>query len=191
MIESVLTEINKHVSLSEAEAERVTQAFKVKKVRRNQFLVQPPDVAQQEHFVVKGCLVEYYLDDNGTQRALAFAAENSWMTDLQSFLTTEDSKYYVEALEDGEVLTIRKDVLDKLLLDIPLLNIYFRILYQNAIVAQKERLLNILSSKTDEHYLKFRQKYPHLENRVPQYWIASYLGVTPEFLSRVKSRSLR
>jgi CRP-like cAMP-binding protein len=141
--------------------------------------------------VLSGCLVQYYLDDNGTQHTLIIAPEGWWTTDLPSFLMGQASRYHIEALEDSEVLIISKEALDKLLVTIPSLNIYFRILYQNAIMAQEERLLNVLSTKVEERYLRFQKKYPQLENRVPQYWIASYLGVTPEFFSRVKSRLYR
>ena len=110
------------------------------------------------------------------------------MTDLQSFLTKQESKYPIQALEDSELLIIQKDALDKLLNEVPALNSYFRKLYAGAIIGNKERLLNVLSTKVEERYLRFVKKYPQLENRVPQYLIASYLGVTPEFFSRVKSK---
>lgn len=184
----LIQEIKKHITLTAEEEELITASFRYKKVRRNQFLIQPPDVALYEHFVISGCLVQYYLDDNGTQHTLIFAPEGWWTTDMPSFLTGQASRYHIEALEDSEVLIISKEALDKLLSKIPSLNSYFRILYQNAIMAQEERLLNVLSTKVEERYFRFLKKYPQLENRIPQYWIASYLGVTPEFFSRVKSR---
>jgi CRP-like cAMP-binding protein len=104
--------------------------------------------------------------------------------------TGERSKYYVEALEDSEIFVITKERLEELFTQIPVLNIYFRKLYQNAIVSQNDRLLNILSTKADERYLRFIKKYPTLEGRLPQYHIASYLGVTPVFLSKMKTRIL-
>lgn len=184
----LLQEIRKHVNLTTEEEELITSSFRYKKVRRNQVLVQPPDIVIYEHFVVSGCLVQYYLDDNGIQHTLLFAPEGWWTTDMPSFLTGQESKYHIEALEDSELLIISKQVLDKLLVKIPLLNNFFRILYQNAIMAQEERLLNVLSTKVEERYLRFVKKYPQLQNRVPQYLIASYLGVTPEFFSKVKAR---
>jgi len=184
----LIQELKKHVRLTAEDEELITRSFRAKKVRRNQFLVQPPDVALYEHFVVSGCLFEYYLDDDGIQHTLIFAPEGWWMTDLQSFVTKQESKYFIQALEDSELLIIAKDAFDKLLKDVPALNGYFVMLYQNAIIGHKERLLNVLSTKVEERYLRFLKKYPQLENRVPQYLIASYLGVTPEFFSRVKSR---
>ncbi|PWV49581.1 Crp/Fnr family transcriptional regulator [Chitinophaga sp. S165] len=184
----LLQELKKHINLTADEEELITTSFRHKKVRKGQFLVQPPDIALYEHFVVSGCLMEYYLDDNGTQHTLIFAPERWWTTDLNSFLKKEESRYYIEALEDTELLVVTREALDKLLKEIPLLNNYFRILYQNAIMGLEERILNVLSSKVEERYLRFLKKYPQLENRLPQYLIASYLGVTPEFFSRVKSR---
>lgn len=185
---ALIQEIKKHIDLTTEEEELITTAFRYKKVRRNQVLVQPPDIAIYEHFVISGCLVQYYLDDNGIQHTLLFAPEGWWTTDLPSFLTGQEAKYHIEALEDSELLIISKQLLDKLLIKIPSLNNFFRVLYQNAVMAQEERLLNVLSTKVDERYLRFVKKYPQLQNRIPQYLIASYLGVTPEFFSKVKSR---
>lgn len=185
---ALLQEIKKHIDLTTEDEELITTAFRYKKVKRNQVLVQPPDIAIYEHFVVSGCLVQYYLDDNGIQHTLLFAPEGWWTTDLPSFLTGQEAKYHIEALEDSELLIISKQLLDKLLVKIPSLNNFFRVLYQNAVMAQEERLLNVLSTKVEERYLRFIKKYPQLQNRVPQYLIASYLGVTPEFFSKVKSR---
>lgn len=185
---ALIKEITKHINLTNEEEELISTSFRYKKVRRNQVLVQPPDIAIYEHFVVTGCLVQYYLNDDGIQHTLLFAPEGWWTTDLPSFLTGQEARYYIEALEDSELLIISKESLDKLLVKVPLLNNFFRILYQNAIMAQEERLLNVLSTKVEERYLRFIKKYPQLQNRVPQYLIASYLGVTPEFFSKVKSR---
>jgi len=191
MHDLLIQELKRHITLTTEEEELIIASFRYKKVRKNQLLVHPPDVALYEHFVISGCLVEYYLDDNGTQHTLIFAPEKWWMTDLHSFLKREESRYHVEALEDSELLVVSRDALDKLLDEIPSLNVYLRILYQNAIISQEERLLNVLSSKVEERYVRFLKKYPQLENRLPQYLIASYLGVTPEFLSRVKSRKAK
>ncbi|HEU4555225.1 MAG TPA: Crp/Fnr family transcriptional regulator [Chitinophaga sp.] len=188
MHDTLIQEFKKHIRLTAEEEALITAFFRYKKVRRNQLLVQPPDIALYEHFIISGCLVEYYLDDNGTQHTLSFAPEGWWMTDLRSFLMKQESRYHVETLEDSELLIVSKEAYDELLHKIPSLNNYFRILYQNAIIGLEERLLNVLSTKVDERYLRFLKKYPQLENRLPQYLIASYLGVTPEFFSRVKSK---
>lgn len=185
---ALLQEFKKHINLTAEEEELITASFRYKKVKRNQVLVQPPDVAIYEHYVISGCLVEYYVNDEGIQHNLIFAPEGWWTTDLHSFLTGQDSRYHIEALEDTELLIVSKESLDKLLKTIPLLNNYFRILYQNAIIGLEERLLNVLSTKVEERYLRFMKKYPQLQNRLPQYVIASYLGVTPEFFSRMKSK---
>jgi CRP-like cAMP-binding protein len=185
---ALLQEFRKHINLTGEEEELITASFRYKKVRRNQILVQPPDLAIYEHYVISGCLMEYYLDDNGTQHTLIFAPEGWWTTDLPSFLTGKDSRYHIEALEDSELLIVSKESLDKLLNKVPLLNNYFRILYQNAIIGLEERIQCMLSNQVEERYQRFVKKYPQLHNRLPQYIIASYLGVTPEFFSRMKSR---
>jgi CRP-like cAMP-binding protein len=188
MFDAIIEKLRVHITLSDDEATLFSSYLEVRKLRKNQLLVEPPYPAIAEHFIIKGCLRHYFLDTNGTEHTTAFAIEGWWMTDLQSFFTAAPSKYHVEALEEGEVLSLRKQDREELFQKIPALNIYFRILYQNAIISQNERILNALSITADERYLRFVKKYPMLENRVPQYLIASYLGITPEFLSKVKAR---
>lgn len=188
MIDLILQNFRMHVALSEQEAAVVTSSFQHRKVRKNQLLVEPPYPANTEHFIISGCLRIYYLDSDGVEHNIAFGVEGWWLTDLQSFFTGNASKYHVEALEDSEVFIITKERWEDLLIQIPSLNIYFRKLYQNSIIAQNDRLLNMISTKADERYLRFIKKYPTLENRLPQYHIASYLGVTPVFLSKIKAR---
>ena len=156
--------------------------------RKNQLLAEPLEPVNTEHFINRGCFRHYLLDADGVQYTLGFATSGGWITDLQSFFTGQPAVYYVESLEEGEVLVLKKQDLDKLFTAIPALNVYFRVLYQNAIIAQSERIANMLSTTADERYLRFIKKYAALENRLPQYLIASYLGITPEFLSKVKSR---
>src|ERR1700749_4872272 len=115
---ALLHEFNKQVRLTADDEALIIQAFRNKKVRKNQILVQPPDIAFHEHFVVNGLLVQYYIDEDGNQHALSFASEGWWTTDLQSFLQKQESKYFVEAIEDSELLVISKDAFDKLLDDI-------------------------------------------------------------------------
>jgi len=184
----LLQEFKKHIKLTSEDEELITASFRYKKVKRNQLLVQPPDLALYEHYVISGCLVEYYIDDEGIQHNMVFAPEGWWTTDLRSFFTGVESRYHIEALEETELLIVSKESLDKLFNKVPLLNNYFRILYQNAIMGLEERVLNVLSTKVEERYLRFQKKYPQLQNRLPQYVIASYLGVTPEFFSRMKSK---
>lgn len=188
MFDAIIEKLREHITLSDDEAELFSSYLEIRKLRKGQLLVEPPYPAITEHFVTRGCLRTYFLDTNGTEYTLAFAVEGWWLTDLQSFFTGAPSKYHVEALEEGEVLSIKKQDKEELFKKIPALNIYFRILYQNAIISQSDRILNALSTTADERYLRFVKKYPTIENRVPQYLIASYLGITPEFLSKVKTR---
>lgn len=188
MFDTLLQNIRKHIPLSDSEADLISSLLQVRKIRKNQLLVEPPLPSGAEHFVSKGCLRSYYLTNDGTEHTLSFAIEGWWMTDLQSFFTGEPAKYHIESLEEGEVFMLKKEHLDELYLQIPALNIYFRKLYQNSIISQTERLLNVLSTTADERYIRFIKKFPALESRLPQYLIASYLGVTPEFFSKIKSR---
>ncbi|MBB6111757.1 Crp/Fnr family transcriptional regulator [Mucilaginibacter lappiensis] len=188
MFDVIVEKMREHITLSDDDIALLSTCLEVRKTRKSQLLVEPPYPANAEFFVTKGCLRHYFLDENGVEHTTAFAIEGWWMTDLQSFFTGAPSKYHVEAMEEGEVIKLRKEGREELFTKIPALNIYFRILYQNAIISQNERILNVLSTTADERYLRFIKKYPALENRVPQYLIASYLGITPEFLSKVKTR---
>jgi len=191
MFNLLIQNLQKHITLTDTDVEQISAAMQVKKVRKNQLIIEPPEHCNTEHFISKGCLRLYFLDEQGIEHTLAFATEGWWITDLESFFTGDPAKYHVEALEDGEIFVLKKDKLEELFQTVPALNTYFRKLYQNSIISLNERLLNVISTTADQRYIRFVKKYPALENRLPQYLIASYLGVTPEFLSKIKARMAR
>ena len=129
----------------------------------------------------------YQVDDKGNIHILQFAAENNWVADIGSFHEKKPSKLNIDALEDTMVLQISYEDLTGLYDLAPKFNRIFRVMIENSYVVLQKRLLQNISSSAEERYLSFLQDYPHLVNRIPQTQIAAYLGITPEFVSRIRS----
>jgi CRP-like cAMP-binding protein len=140
---------------------------------------------------LSGCLRAYYTDDRGIEHAVQFAIEDWWIGDMRSFMTETPAWLNIDALEDTEVLMISKESIDRLYVEIPAFERYFRIRIQNAFIAEQQRIGAGLSKSAEERYLEFIQKYPKMEQRIPQVHIASYLGITPEFLSTIRGKIAR
>jgi CRP-like cAMP-binding protein len=180
--------INKFVELNDDEISLLTSSFKQRKLKKRQFLLNIGDIERVECFITKGCLKTYFIDDKGEEHIVQFGVENWWIGDMYSFLTETPSIYNIEVLEDCELLQIDKETLDRLYIQIPKLERYFRLLIQNAYIASTRRILGTMSKPAEERYLDFLKKYPDIEQRIPQYMVASYLGITPEFLSRIRRK---
>lgn len=177
---------NNFLPLDEGEKSVVEEVFKERKVKRRQFILQEGDVCKHNTFVVEGCFKMYMVDPNGKEHNLQFAIENWWIGDIGSFHSEEPSRLYVEAIENSIILQIKKEDQWKLFVDYPKFNRIFRVLAENAVVSLQNRILQNISSTAEERYLEFSKKYPQLFNRISNVQIASYLGVTPEFLSTIR-----
>lgn len=177
--------------LSDAETALCNSMFEQRHLRKKQYLLQEGEVCRYQYFVVNGILRSYTTDDKGGEHILQFASEGWWMADLYSFFTGEPSQYYMEALEDADVLLISRSNWDKLLEQLPKLEHYFRVLLQNHLVSTQRRLLTSLSEPAEQRYLRFVATYPDCVQRVPQHMIAAYLGITKESLSRLRGRMSR
>ncbi len=140
------------------------------------------------YFVVRGCLRMYKIDDKGSTHILQFAAENYWINDLGSFHGVKPSALNIDALEDTVVLQINRDDIILLYTEAPKFDRIFRVLSENSFVRLQERLLQNISSTAGERYQSFLEVYPHLINRLSQVQIAAFLGITPEFLSRLRNK---
>lgn len=182
----ILENISRHIDLTESEAEYFISLLKQRTVRRREILLRSGDVARYETFVTKGLLRAYTVDKSGYEHVVMFASEGWWISDLYSFLTQTPGSQNIDALEDTEVLQIEKQDLERLYLEVPKFDRFFRILLQNAFVANQQRILASISQTAEEQYLAFVKKYPSLEQRVPQHQVASYLGITPETISRIR-----
>jgi len=188
MFELLLESIKEHVVISDEEFDFCKTLFIPKKLRKRQYLLQEGDVNKYTSFVEKGMLRTYSVDEKGNEPILQFSFEGWWVADLYSFLTNEPSKYNIEAMEDCELLLITKPSWDTMLDKVPALERYFRILIQNSLIATQQRLMGSISETAQEKYSKLINNFPGCLHRVPQHMIASYLGITPETLSRIRGQ---
>ncbi|MDP4284538.1 MAG: Crp/Fnr family transcriptional regulator [Bacteroidota bacterium] len=188
MFELLSKSIKERVSITEEELEFCKTLFLPKKLRKRQYLLQEGDVCKYTSFVEKGMLRTYTIDEKGNEPILQFSSEGWWIADIYSFLTDEPSHYNIEALEDCELLQISKPSWEILLEKIPVFERYFRILTQNNLIATQRRLMGSMSETAEEKYLKLIDNFPGCIQRVPQHMIASYLGITRETLSRLRSQ---
>ena len=188
MHELIKAHIARYIDLTDAEFNSFTSFLKHHKLRRKQYLLQAGDPCRYESFVIKGCLRTFSVDEKGQDHVLQFATEGWWAGDLHSFLTGAPSMYNIEALEETELLQLDKDSLEKLYKEIPKFERFFRLIIQNAFIALQQRVSGTMSEKAEDRYNDFINKYPDLEQRLPQRQLAAYLGITPEFLSRIRAK---
>lgn len=190
-IEPLLNYFQKVIPLNKEEKQLVTDLFKPRLYRKRQYVLQEGDICNQLNFIVRGCLRLYKTDDKGNIHILQFAAENWWLSDIGSFHERKPSDLHIDALEDSMVLQISYDNLVSLYTKASKFDRIFRVLVENSFVSLQKRLLQTISSTAEERYLSFTETYPHLNNRLPQTQIASFLGITPEFLSRLRNRQTK
>lgn len=186
-VEPLIEHLEKSFPLKEEEKELIRAMFHSRLFRKRQFVLQEGDICTQFNFVVRGCLRTYKIDDKGNTHILQFAPENNWINDLGSFHSVTPSALNIDALEDTVVLQISRDDLITLYRKAPMFDRIFRVLVENAFIRLQERLLQNISSTAEERYQSFLELYPHLTNRLSQVQIAAFLGVTPEFLSRLRN----
>jgi CRP-like cAMP-binding protein len=188
MYDRLFQHISRLVELTDEEFAFLKTLFIPKKLRRKQYLLQDGDVNKYIAFVDKGLLRIYTVDDKGTEHIVQFALEGWWASDMYSYLTGEASRYNIEALEDSELLLLDQAANERMVEVVPKMERYLRLILQNNYVATHRRLVNSLSQSAEEKYKEFVQRYPAIVQRVPQHMIASYLGITPAFLSRIRGR---
>lgn len=187
-VDPILLNISKHIQLNREEADFFVSLLQHKTVKRKEYLLKQGSTCKTENFVVKGCLRTYTVDDNGFEHILSFGVEDWWVGDLYSFLTRRPSQFFIDALEDTEILQITKENLDRLYEQVPQFERFFRIIFQNAFIAQQDRINQNLSAAAEQRYLSFINKYPMLEQRLSQKQVAAYLGITPVFLSMLRRK---
>lgn len=186
MFERILTNVARHIQLTPEEVTYFTSLIKTRTIRKRQYLLQAGDVIRQEIFVNQGCLRSYEVDDKGQEHIVQFAPEDYWTGDMYSFLTGEPATKHIDALEDTEVFLIEKGQLLVLFDKVPRFDRFYRLLLQKAYVSLERRISENMTLSAEERYDRFVQRYPSLEQRLTQKHIASYLGITPESLSRIR-----
>ncbi len=187
----LIQNIAKHVQLTKEEEHIVLSAFSEAQYKAKTVLIKPGDEAHFTYFVLKGILRSYTIDDNGNAHILSFATPGWWVTDMYSYLTGKQAIMYIDVMEDCEVLIIQKKDVERLYREVPKLERFFRILTENNLIANQQRVLDKMALTAEERYEKFAKKYREVLHCLPQKYIASYIGVTPEFFSKMKSKLLR
>jgi CRP-like cAMP-binding protein len=180
--------IGEKVVLSIEEFELCKTFFIPKKIRKKQTLLLEGDVCTYNTFIEKGVLRSYTIDEKGNEHIVQFGFEGWWITDLSSYLTGANSTHTIEAIEDSELLLLTTAAREELMVQLPAFERYQRLLLQNAYIALQARVNSALNLTAEEKYLKLTASYPNIIARVPQHMVASYLGLTPETLSRIRKQ---
>ncbi|MGN7821535.1 Crp/Fnr family transcriptional regulator [Chitinophaga varians] len=187
MFEQIDQFVDRIISLTPEERQLFHSLLKFRRVRKRTYLLQEGEICDFEAYIVKGCIRTYYLSDDGTETILSFAIEDWWVSDTYSFTEQKPSNMFIESLEDCELLIIDRKSKAALYEKIPKFETLFRLLIQRSLFALQRRFHSLVSQTAEQRYLAFLEKYPQVVQRVPQNQIARYLGVSPEFLSKVRS----
>ncbi len=191
MDERILKYINRFTELSATEKGVLEDCMSRRWVNKKTLLLRAGEVCNFEGYVLKGCIREYFIDAKGVEVTLEFATEDWWVSDITSFEQQTPAMMFIEALEDCELLVLSRESKDELLQKVPKLERMFRLMIQRHLAVLQQRLLRTISSSAGDQLEEFLKKYPTLPNRVPQQYIASYLGITPEFLSKLRRRGMK
>jgi CRP-like cAMP-binding protein len=184
----LLASINRHITLTEEESSYFLSLMLPLHVRQHEMIEKPGEPAKYFIYVGTGCLMSYYTDKEGTDHVMQFAQAGWWTGDLPGYTQQLPATYATRALTDCDLLLLPKAGMDQLLDKHIKFERYFRILFQNSLIAHQSRLAQNLSFTAEERYVAFQKKFPSLEQFVPLKYIASYLGMTPEFLSKIRRK---
>lgn len=187
----LLKNIAKHVTLTPEEEERVLLLTEKQSYKAKTILLKAGEICTQSYFVTKGILRSYTVDENGVEHVVSFACSEWWIADMYSYISQRPGQLFIEVNEDAEVIILTKKNQELLYSEIPKMERFFRILIENSLVANQQRIINNLTFTAEARYDKFSKKFHSILPYLPQKQIASYLGVTPEFFSKMKSRLLR
>jgi CRP-like cAMP-binding protein len=187
----IIQNISKHISLTSEDELLFLSKIETKNYKAKTIILNAGEVCKHSYFVNSGLVRSFNVNDNIVEHVLSFACEGWWIGDIYSLLSQKPGNLFIEVLEDAEVVLLSKENQEQLYQEIPKLERFFRILTENSLVANQERVMDNLSLTAEERFEKFCKKYPTLIQKVPQKQIASYIGVTPEFFSKMKSKMLR
>jgi CRP-like cAMP-binding protein len=190
MYPELLNHIKKYVHLNSQDEQFVCDMLELKSVKRREFLLEPGNHCQGNYFVVKGLLRQFFVNNKLNEQIIQFGLENWWIADQDSLMTKQPSTCFIQAVEASEVLLLAEKNRIILFERIPALESYFRMMMQKAFVASQRRIGFIFNQTEEERYRHFAKLFPEFMQRVPQYMLASYLGFTPQFLSRLRAKKV-
>lgn len=184
----ILKNVGKHITLNEKEKNFFVSVLEPNTFQRKEIYLKEGVVCKSSAFVIQGALKSFTVDKEGREHILSFATPGWWISDLYSLISQKPSILNIEAIADADVLLLTWENQQLLYEKIPKFERFFRILVENSLVANQQRIIDNLSSTAEDRYLNFIKKYPSIPSCVPQHNIASYLGITPEFLSKIRAR---
>ncbi len=188
MYDTLINHFRQIIPLEEGDEVHIKNAFKVRELSRKEILLHKGDQSNHMRFIVGGSMKAYTLDENGGEHILQLGVSGWWVNDLYSFLTRTPAEFVVQAIEPSVLLQVHRDQLEVLYHQVPMIERFFRIKIQNAYVALQERTVKSMHLTAEARYQEFITKYRSLEQQVPQYMVASYLGITPEHLSTIRKK---
>lgn len=190
MDRSILSHITRHVTLTKAEEDFFISILLPVKLKQGEFAEKAGEITYNFIHVNSGCLMTYFTDKEGDDQVIQFATSGWWTGDLHSLTTQQPSIYTTRAIADSEILLLPKVRMEELLERHPVFERYFRIMFQNSLVTHQNRIIEAFAFTAEDRYTNFQKKYPQLEQFVPLKYIASYLGITPEFLSKIRRKRM-
>lgn len=188
MYHSLIKSLKKNVQISNTELETICSCFESKTVSKGDFLLTQGQVCKFEGFVENGCFRIFTIDEKGNENTLYFAIKDWWLMDVDSFMNQNPSELNIQALEDSEVLLINKSNKENLYNELPIVEKLFRIMSQKALIAWQKRLIQNHCFTAKERYYHFIETYPKIVSKLTDRQVSSYLGITHEFLSKIKRR---
>ncbi len=189
-MQKLFDHINKYTNVDEFEFHEIEPYFNAEEISKKETLYSAGSKALKHYFVLEGCLYMYFINDRGSEQTLQFAVSNWWITDYLAFQNKKSSEFYIKAVDKSKVLSIGYEQQEELLSKFPKMETYFRNIYQTAYGAALMRMKYIFDFSKEEIYFKFKEAFPEFVNNVPQYLVATYLGLSPEYLSKLRKKSI-
>jgi len=188
---TIVSYVSRHIELTEEEISYYTSLLKLKKVKKKQFIVQPDFICGHRTYILKGAMRSYLIDANGQEHTISFGIEDWWIADFNSYIFQQPATLFVEAMEDSILIQISYENEQKLLDTFPKFEKFYRILAQNGYAFLQRRILSDISLNATDRYEHFIKKYPLVAARVPQYALATYLGISHELLSKIRNKRVK
>ncbi|CAM3698946.1 Crp/Fnr family transcriptional regulator [Flavobacterium chungbukense] len=187
MQDAVIKHIQKFINLEPSEIALLESSLTTSQIKKKDHVLEEGQICNTMYFIVKGCMRQYIINSRGTEQTLQFGVENWWITDYLSYHNHTTSHFYIQAVETTEVIALEKTVLESILIKIPSLEKYFRIVAQKAFGAAQMRIKFLFTMSAEERYNHFKNQQPDFVQRVPQYMLASYLDFSAEFMSKIRA----
>lgn len=187
MYAALFQHIEKFIPLDPSEIDTLESCLTLSNIKKKEHVLKEGQLCNTIYFIIKGCMRQYIINSKGSEQTLQFAIENWWITDQLSYHNHVPSDFYIQAVENTEVIAIEKPILESLLIEIPKLERYFRIVSQKSFGAMQMRIKFLFTMSAEERYHHFNDHFPEFVQRVPQYMIASYLDFSAEFMSKIRA----